>query len=76
MSETKSNGWKGRVFRRADPQVMFAIRGFADGSTAYTRVMPKLAPYGLSPAVTKLVEQRQLSGEIPPGDIVRIDRVR
>jgi hypothetical protein len=32
--------------------VLFAIR-FADGTTAYTRVQPKLATYGVSPAVTR-----------------------
>jgi hypothetical protein len=55
--------------------VLFAIR-FADGTTAYTRVQPKLATYGASPAVTRLVKQRQATGEVPGGDIVGIVRVK
>ena len=65
----------GRSYRRPDTQVLFAIR-YADGTTAYTRVEPKLATYGASPAVSRLVEQRQMAGEVPGGDIVSIVRVR
>jgi hypothetical protein len=65
----------GRNFRRPDTQVLFALR-FADGTTAYTRVQPRLATYGTSPAVTRLVKERQMTGEVPGGDIVAIIRVK
>jgi hypothetical protein len=71
---TQTNPY-GRTFRRADPQTMFAVR-FADGTTAYTRVAPKLASFGASPAVHRLVAERQITGEVPPGDILEIIRVR
>jgi hypothetical protein len=61
--------------RRPDTHALFAIR-FADGTTAYTRIQPKLATYGASPAVTRLVRQRQITGEVPGGDIVGIVRVK
>jgi hypothetical protein len=61
--------------RRPDTQVLFAIR-FADGTTAYMRGQPKLATYGASPAVTRLVKQRQVTAEVPGGDIVGTVRVK
>jgi hypothetical protein len=65
----------GRNCRRPDTQVLFAVR-FADGTTAYTRVQPRLASYSASPAVTRLVKERQMTGEVPGGDIVAIIRVK
>jgi hypothetical protein len=52
MAQQASGFSYGRSHRRPDTQVLFAIR-FADGTTAYTRVQPKLATYGVSPAVTR-----------------------
>ena len=75
MTQQASGFSYGRSHRRPDSQVLFAIR-FADGTTAYTRVEPKLAAYGASPAVTRLVKQRQITGEVPGGDIVGIVRVK
>jgi hypothetical protein len=72
---TQQAGGYGRNYRQPDTQVLFAVR-FADGTTAYTRVQPRLATYGASPAVTRLVKERQMTGEMPGGDIVAIIRVR
>jgi hypothetical protein len=65
----------GFSYGRPDTQVLFALR-FADGTTAYTRVQPRLATFGTSPAVTRLVKERQMTGEVPGGDIVGIIRVK
>ena len=65
----------GRNYRRPNTQVLFALR-FADGTTAYTRIQPRLATYGASPAVTRLVKERQMTGEVPCGDIVAIIRMK
>ena len=59
----------GAAARPLATQVLFALR-FADGTTAYTRVQPRLATYGASPAVARLVKERQITGEMPGGDIV------
>jgi hypothetical protein len=64
-----------RQFRRPDRHVLFAVR-LADGSSAYTRIAPNLATFGVSPGVMRLVAERQASGEIPAGDVVEIVRVR
>ena len=72
---TQQAGGYGRNYRQPDTQVLFAVR-FADGTTAYTRVQPRLATYGASPAVARLVKERQMTGEMPGGDIVAIIRVR
>ena len=71
---TQTNPY-GRTLRRPDPQTMFAVR-FADGTTAYTRVAPKLASFGVSPAVRRVVSELQMTGEVPCGDILEIVRVR
>lgn len=65
----------GRNFRRPDRQVMFVVR-YSDGSSAYTRIAPNLETFGVSPAVMRLVAERQRRGEIPPGDVVEVVKVR
>jgi hypothetical protein len=65
----------GRNFRRPDKQQMFVVR-FADGSSAYTRIAPHIATFGVSPAVMRIVAERQSRGEIPAGNILEIVRAR
>ena len=54
---------------------MFVVR-FADGKSAYTRIAPNIAMFGVSPAVMKIVAERQSRGEIPAGDILEVVRAR
>jgi hypothetical protein len=54
---------------------MFVVR-FADGSSAYTRIAPHIATFGVSPAVMRIVAERQSRGEIPAGNILEIVRAR
>jgi len=58
-----------------DRHVLFAVR-LADGTSSYTRVAPNIATFGVTPAVMRLVAERQSRGEIPAGDIVEVVRVR
>jgi hypothetical protein len=47
------------------------------GSPTGVRPMPAtVATFGVSPAVMRLVPERQSRGEIPAGDIVGVMRVR
>jgi len=65
----------GRNFRRPDKQQMFVVR-FTDGKSAYTRIAPNIAMFGVSPAVMRIVSERQSRGEIPAGDILEVVRAR
>jgi hypothetical protein len=48
---------------------------YADGRTAYIRVNPKLADYGTAP-VLGIAKAKQATGEIPEGEIVRVQKVK
>jgi hypothetical protein len=57
-----------------DTQDMFEVR-YADGRSAYIRVDPKAGEYGTAP-VLRIAKARQASGEIPDGEIARVQKVR
>jgi len=44
----------------------------ADGKSAYTRIAPNIAMFSVSPAVMRIVSERQSRGEIPAGDILEV----
>ena len=64
----------GRNFRRPDKQQMF-VR-FAYGKSAYMRITPNIAMFGVSPVVMRILSERQSRGEIPAGDILEVVRAR
>ena len=57
-----------------DTQDMFEVR-YVDGRSAYIRVDPKAAEYGTAP-VLAIAKARQATGEIPDGEIVRVQKVK
>ena len=59
--------------RRPDKQVLFVVH-YGDGSRSFTRVPPRLAMFGASPAVLQLACERQSKGELPAGDIANLVR--
>ena len=60
--------------RGTDKLVMFAVQ-YADGRSAYIRVPAKADEYGTGP-VLSIAEAQQGTGELPPGVILRVQRVR
>ena len=60
--------------RRKDTLVLFAVQ-YADGRSAYIRVDSKADEYGTGP-VLSIAKAQQETGEIPPGEILRVQRVR
>jgi hypothetical protein len=57
-----------------DTQDMFEVR-YVDGRSAYIRVDPKAGEYGTAP-VLGIAKARQATGEIPDGEIVRVQKVK
>jgi len=53
---------------------MFEVR-YVDGRSAYIRVDPKAGEYGTAP-VLGIAKARQATGEIPDGEIVRVQKVK
>ena len=60
--------------RGKDALVMFAVQ-YEDGRSAYIRVNAKADEYGTAP-VLSIAKAQQEAGEIPPGEILRVQRVR
>ena len=54
--------------------VMFAVQ-YEDGRSAYIRVPAKADEYGTGP-VLSIAEAQQKTGELPPGVILRVQRVK
>jgi hypothetical protein len=71
MTRTNNN-YFGRPFRRPDKQNLVAVR-YQDGTSAYIRVRREIA--AMAPKTMAAALQRQLDGEIPPGEIVAVVRV-
>ena len=61
--------------RRPDKQSLFVVN-YHDGSRAFLRVPPELARFGASPSVMRAAEECQRQGELPPGQIAKLVRVR
>jgi hypothetical protein len=59
--------------RIPDTKVMFGVT-YADGRTAYLRVQKEDALHNL--VVTRLAQEQQACGAIPPGTIAAVKRVR
>jgi hypothetical protein len=60
---------------RPDKLSLFVVN-FVDGSRAFLRVAPDIARFGASPALMRVAHERQAQGELPPGEIDRLVRVR
>jgi hypothetical protein len=59
--------------RKRDDHVLFVIH-YDDGRNAYIRVLPSAIDVGLG--VLGVARERQEEGEIPPGSIIGVKRVR
>ena len=60
--------------RGKDALVMFAVQ-YEDGRSAYIRVNAKADEYGTAP-VLSIAKAQQETGALPPGVILRVQRVR
>lgn len=74
MTIIRENGSHHRP-RGRDTQVLFQVSYGDGGRTAYVRVPPDVASHG-ELAVLGVARARQLSGEIPAGEIVSAKRVK
>ena len=63
-----------QVRRARDHNIMFAIN-YEDGRTAYITISPKKLENG-DHVTRDIARERQEKGEIPPGEIRAIKRVR
>ena len=61
--------------RRPDKLSLFVVN-YYDGSRAFLRVPPEIARFGASPSVMRAAQERQRQGELPPGKIAGLVRVR
>jgi hypothetical protein len=61
--------------RMRDRKILFVVR-YQSGPDAYMRVAPDIAIHGASPVVMRIAQECQVRGEIPPGKIASVHRVR
>ena len=66
--------WTPPPYRKRDINVLFAVN-YADGRSAYISLSPKTLASG-DHVVPILVRELQQKGEIPPGEIKGVKRVR
>ena len=66
--------WTPPPYRKRDLNVLFAVN-YADGRSAYITLSPKKLESG-DHVVPALARELQQKGEIPPGEIKGVKRVR
>ena len=66
--------WTPPPYRKRDSNVLFAVY-YADGRSAYITLSPKKLESG-DHVVPALARELQEKGEIPPGEIKGVKRVR
>ena len=66
--------WKPPPYRKPDCNILFAVY-YVDGRAAYIAISPKELAGG-DHAVPAIARELQEKGEIPPGEIKGVKRVR
>jgi hypothetical protein len=66
--------WKPPPYRKPDYNILFAVN-YVDGRSAYIALSPKKVASG-DHVVPTIARELQEKGEIPPGEIKGVKRVR